>query len=185
MSTYTTDPTVSVFTRRVMGGIAIFCGINYFTRLFSISFLGIFQLYPDSWRLMTVDETMFLKVLAWFEFGLISALILIIALLCLVFVYVRETVKFLIGGRPSMTMNATSFWTMLGLLVISGGFFSTISSGPDALVGTRAAGLGYPVLMFLGTFLTAATASVIFAYVVEPRKMQASFDQRRKGQRPS
>jgi len=92
-----------------MGGIAIFFGINYFTRLFSIPFLGIFQVYPDSWRLMTVGEAMLLKALTWLEFGLISALILIIALLCLIFAYVCETVKFLIGGRPIMTMNAANF----------------------------------------------------------------------------
>ncbi|SEK57660.1 hypothetical protein SAMN05421666_0918 [Roseovarius nanhaiticus] len=185
MSNRPSASTVSLFTRRFMYGIAIICGINYLIRLFSISVLGISQWYPDSWRQMTVDEAAFLEALAWFEFGVVTVLILIISSSCLVFIYLRESVKFLVGGRPNMTMNATSFWTMLGLLAIVGGFSTTISSGPDALVGTRAAGLGYPVIMFLGTFLTAATAAVIFAYVVEPQKMQAGFDQRDKGQRPS
>ncbi len=185
MSTRPTDPTVSLFTRRIMRAIAIICGINYLMRLFSISFLGVFRLYPDSWRQMAVDEAEFLEVLAWFEFGVVTAIILIITSLCLVFIYLREIMNFMNGGWSSVTMNASSFWTMLGMLVIVGGGLATVSSGPDALRGTRAAGIGLPILMFLGTFLTAATAAIVFAYVMEPRKIQAAFDQRRKGQRPS
>lgn len=163
----------------------IICGINYFIRLFAISFLGILQWYPDSWRRMTIDEAVFLEALAWFEFGVVTALILIIASSFLIPVCLREAVKFLIGGRATMTMNGTSFWIMLGSLVVTGGFFNTISTEPDALIGTRAAGLSYPFLMFCGAFWTGVTAAITFAFVVEPRKMQAAFDQRHKGRRLS
>lgn len=185
MSTRPTVPTVSSSTRRVMYGIIIICGINYLMRLFSISFLGVFRWYPDSWRQMAVDEAVFLEVLAWFEFGAITALILIIALVCLLFIYLREIVKFITGGRSNVTMNATSFWTMLGMLVIVGGGLATVSSGPDALIGARAVGAGLPILMLIIAFLTGGVGAVIFAYVVEPKKMQAGFDKRHKGLKPS
>jgi len=185
MSTRPTDPTVSLSTRRAMYGVIIICGINYLMRLFSISFLGVFRWYPDSWRQMAVDETVFLEVLAWLEFGVITALILIIASLCLAFIYLREIVKFIAGGWSNVTMNATSFWTMLGMLVIVGGGLAAVSSGPNALVGTRAVGIGLPILMLIVALLTAGIVAVIFAYVLEPKGMQAGFDQRHKGIRLS
>jgi len=38
-----TEPTVSLTTRRVMYGIVFICGVNYVMRLFSISFIGVFD----------------------------------------------------------------------------------------------------------------------------------------------
>lgn len=177
-----TEPTVSLTTRRVMYGIVFICGINYVMRLFSISFIGVFRWYPDGWRQMAVDEAKFLKMLAWFEFGMITGLILIIASVCLAFIYLREVVKFIIGGWSNVTMNRTSFWLMLWSLAMNGGSFGMMFSGPDALIGTRAAGLGYSGMMFLTMFVTAGSTSIIFAYVLEPQGTQDAFDQRQKRQ---
>ena len=188
MSTRPTDPTCSLFARRIVYGVATICGINYLIRLFSISFLGIFRLYPDSWRQMVVDEAVFLEVLAWLELGMITALILIIALLCLVFIFLREIVNFMNGGWSSVTISATAFRFMLGMLLMVALLLATVASGPDALRGTRAAVLGLPIMMFVLTLLTAAIAAMVFACVVDPRGVQAASDQahqRCKGQRPS
>jgi len=168
-----------------MCGVAVICGINYFMRLSSISFLGVFRWYPESWQQVSVDEDKFLEMLAWFEFSVITALILITASICLIFIYFREIVSFIFRGRCAVTISATSFWTMLGMLAITGGGLVTVASGPDTLMGTRADAVGLPILMFIVAFLTAGIVSVIFAYVVEPKKMQAAFNQHRKSQQSS
>lgn len=175
MLTQTPDLKVSLFTRRIMYATIALFAANYVIRLFSISLLGTFELYPDSLQQEIEDQAQFLEVLAWVECLLVIAVLVLLASLCLVFICLREIVKFLIGGRSNMTMNFTGFFVLLFSLALVGSFVTSLPT-PDALKGTRFASMGLSFFLFVYSFVSAVIVALIFAYVFEPAKIHAGMD---------
>ena len=99
-----------------MAVIAGVCGVNYLIRLIRFTLLGALNLVPWGWANLGSDPG-FLQNLAWFEFGLITAMILIFSAIGLCYILLREGVNFLAGRTIGMTMTANSFWTLVGCLV--------------------------------------------------------------------
>jgi len=142
-----TGSKVSKGARQMMAVFAAVCAVNYFASL------------------------------AWGEFYVVAAGILFLVGMGLLYIFLREGVNFLTGGRRKMVMSASSIWVLGGSFALTVGLYRVALAGPESLVGTRGSGVSLPILMFVVTLLTAAVGAIVIAFVREPVKMQAAMMQ--------
>jgi hypothetical protein len=165
-------PTASLKTRRFMCGVMLICVVNYLAHLFPISLMSKLEWLNETARAEHSDISLsrFSQVTAWFEFFLVSIILLFLAELLALFVVLREGFRLCIGGWDGLTMNGSEYLIVFAGPVIAAGLpLMLLIGGAEAFAGTRAAGAGIHTLMFVTAFLTTCAMAYNVGFALEPK----------------
>ncbi|MEM5521654.1 hypothetical protein [Sulfitobacter sp. AS59] len=164
-------PTASLKTRRFIWGVMLICVTNYLAHLFPISLIIRLEWLTETARAEHSDISLsrFAQVAAWFEFFLVSVILLFLAELLAFFVVLREGYRLCIGGWDGLTMNGTEY-----LLVLTGPIIAAVIplmlliGGAEVFVGTRFALAGIHTIMFATGFMTTLATAYNVGFALEP-----------------
>ena len=165
-------PTASLKTRRFIWGVMLICVANYLVHLFPISLMSKIEWLTDSLRAEHPDisSSRFFQVTAWFEFFLVSILLLFLAELLAFFVFLSEGFRLCIGGWDALTMDGSEYLLVFAGPAIAAGLpLMLLIGGAEAFAGTRAAGAGIHTLMFVTAFLTTCITAYNVGFALEPK----------------
>lgn len=168
----------SPLTLRYFWGAMLLSGLNYFAHLFPISLTGLF-----GWRdmlhaeLPNIPLSDLSQAIASFEFFFLSLALLFLAELLAALVVLREGVRLCVRGRDGLTVKGSGYFLLFVTPFIAASIpLMTLFGGPEAFTGTRAAGVGHHILMFVTAFLTAGVTAFNVGYALEPVAMQRASD---------
>lgn len=168
----------STLTLRFFGAAVLLSGLNYVAHLFPISLIELF-----GWRdmlhaeLPNIPLSDLRQAMASFEFFFLSLTLLFLAELLAVLVVLREGVRLCVRGRDGLAVKGSGYFVLFVAPFLAAGMpLMALFGGPEAFTGTRAAGVGIHILMFVTAFLTAGVTAFNVGYALEPEVMQRASD---------
>lgn len=111
MKKSTPAPLASVRTRRFIWGTLIFCAANYLAHLFPISLMSTFGWQTDVLHDQnpSLSSARFNQVVAWFEFFIVSFIILVLVEILAVLLVFREGLRLCFGGRDELSIDGSGY----------------------------------------------------------------------------